>query len=63
MGKIKIKFQEQKEFAPINLDKYDDDTYRMRESRAPSTTLMNHLVFSLVPSEVIAKVFGSDESQ
>ncbi len=63
MGKIKIKFQEQTEFAPINLDKHDDDTYRMREAKAPKTTLMTHLVFSLVPSEVIAKVFGGDESQ
>jgi hypothetical protein len=35
----------------------------MREAKTPSTTLMNHLVFSLVPSEVIAKVFGTDESQ
>jgi len=63
MGKIKIKFQEQTEFAPLNLEKHPDDTYRMREAKTPSTTLMNHLVFSLVPSEVIAKVFGTDESQ
>lgn len=61
MGKIKIKFQEQIECAPINLDKHDDDTYRMRESKVPRTSLINHLVFSLVPSDIIDKVLGSNE--
>ena len=63
MGKIKIKFQEQIELAPINLDKHDDDTYRMRETQVPSSPLINHLIVSLVPSDVVSKVFRKDEPQ
>mgnify|MGYP000845276725 CR=1 FL=1 len=63
MGKIKIKFQEQIERAPVNLDKHDDDTYRVREANSSSIPLINHLIVSLVPSDVISKVFREDEPQ
>ena len=63
MSKMKIIFQEQKDSAPIELERHDDDSYRYRESKLPSTLLMRTIITSLVPSDIVNKVFGTDESQ